>query len=241
MSGGMRLGQRIREFCPRRIWAGLAVVVLLSAVSPNRLRAEQFPQICDEKADFALGIEDYPGAIRLHEKIVRDHPGDALAHYHLGFAYGMSGDHAGELREYLAARQLGLRGWDFLLNLGLLHLDRDDPREAIAVLKEAAGVEPRHAEIHFNLGLAYQRSGEPQRAIAEISESLRLDPAQPDSENELAVLYAETGNLSPARAIWTQLLRTDPDYQPAQRNLAILRTMAYDRSSRLMLSATIPQ
>ena len=44
--------------------------------------------VCDVSADYALGIEDYPEAIRLHENIMRHDPDDALAHYHLGSLMG---------------------------------------------------------------------------------------------------------------------------------------------------------
>ena len=237
MSQREAIGRRTGVFCPLRIWASLTALILLSLICPKRIYAEQFPQICDEKADFALGTEDYSTAIRLHENIVRNHPGDALAHYHLGFAYGMSGDHSAELREYLAARQLGLRNWDFLLNLGLLYLDRDAPSDAIAVLQEAAGVRPQHAEVHFNLALAFERSGQSRRAIGEMLQSLKLDPTNPDSQNELAALYAETGNPSAARAIWAELLLTHPNYEPAQKNLAILQTVANSDLPPVVLSA----
>lgn len=49
--------------------------------------AEQ--QICVIASDSSLGFEDYLEAIRRHVDVVRKHPDNALAHYHLGFALGM--------------------------------------------------------------------------------------------------------------------------------------------------------
>src|SRR5215472_2512445 len=69
-------------------------------------------EICDVDADFALGIEDYRAAIALHRKVLRAHKDSALAHYHLGFAYGMNGRTRDEIDEYLAAAKLGLERWD---------------------------------------------------------------------------------------------------------------------------------
>jgi hypothetical protein len=43
-------------------------------------------QVCDVGADYFLGVEDYSEAIRLHIKVVRMHPDNALAHDHLGVA-----------------------------------------------------------------------------------------------------------------------------------------------------------
>ncbi len=47
--------------------------------------AEGEQQVCDVRADYALGVEDYTEAIRLHAEVLRMHPENALAHYHLGF------------------------------------------------------------------------------------------------------------------------------------------------------------
>lgn len=48
-------------------------------------------QVCDVAADVALGLEDFPTAIALHKRLLQSDKTDALAHYHLGYAYGMVG------------------------------------------------------------------------------------------------------------------------------------------------------
>jgi hypothetical protein len=89
----------------------IAVVIsLLSFWIPNDAiagGAEQ--QVCDASADYSLGIEDYSETIRRNLDVVRKHPDNALAHYHLGFALGMADDRMSELREYQQAEALGLR------------------------------------------------------------------------------------------------------------------------------------
>lgn len=211
------------QLLPRRLAAVLAVLLMLGAARPAFAAASEM--VCDSDADFALGIEDYPAAIRLHQKVLRNSPGDALAHYHLGFAYGLSGDSKAELREYVRAQELGLNNWDFLLNFGLLRLDRGEVYEAVVILTKAAALGPRHAEAHFNLGLAYERAGMQQQAIDEISISLQLNPDQLDAQNELAAVDAEIGKCGAARAIWTRLIQSNPGYEPAAANLATLQGM----------------
>jgi hypothetical protein len=49
-------------------------------------------QACDVSADYSLRVEDYAAAIRLQVELLREHPENALAHYHLGFALGMMGN-----------------------------------------------------------------------------------------------------------------------------------------------------
>ncbi len=218
-----------REIPRIRVWTigFLAILLALVGIQPPTY-AGGTRQICNDDADFALGAEDYESAIHLHEKVLRQNPDDALAHYHLGFAYGMMGDHAAELREYIWAQRLGLNNWDFHLNFGLLRLQRSEYSEAITALTKAVALGPQHAETHFNLGLAYERAGQLQRAAEEVSLSLKLDPGQPDAENELAAIDAEMGNVEAARTIWTELLQADPGYQPALTNLAILHSKTSD-------------
>ena len=83
-------------------------------------------QVCDVDADYSLGVEDYSDAIRRHVEVVRQHPDNALAHYHLGFARGMAEDRAAEIKEYQRAEALGLRSWDLFLNKGLAQLEDGD-------------------------------------------------------------------------------------------------------------------
>ena len=210
----------------RMMWnvaqCGLVAAFLMFATPVRAASSVTSESVCDVSADYALGIEDYPEAIRLHENILRHNPDDALAHYHLGFAFGMSHDPAGELREYERAEQLGLRQWDFFLNLGLLYLENHNTSAAIAALTTATKLGPRHPEAHFNLALAYERAGLLPAAQREILASLNLQPDQPDAQNTLAVVYAEAGDYKDARAVWTELVRVDPDNQLALKNLAAL-------------------
>jgi tetratricopeptide (TPR) repeat protein len=179
-------------------------------------------QVCDPLADYYLGMEDYPQAIRRHEIVVKADPNNALAYYHLGFAYGIIGDHRAELADYQKAVELGLSDWQLFLNMGLLYLDGAQFDNATAVLRIATLLGPYHPETHFNLGLAYDRIGFYPQAEQEILLSLRLDPNQLDARNQLGVIYAEEGNYQRAHEEWKDLAGSNPDYSPARANLVIL-------------------
>jgi len=201
------------------------VVSLLSSAIPNDAiagGAEQ--QVCDVAADYSLGFEDYSEAIRRHVEVVRKHPDNALAHYHLGFTLGMTDDRMSELREYQRAEALGLRSWDFFLNLGLAQLENGDLDAATESLRRAVVIGGDHSESHFNLGLVYERRGMLADAEHEILASLRLNPSQPDPRNLLGVVYAQEGKTVSASLTWNELVRDVPDYEPARTNLAILDT-----------------
>jgi tetratricopeptide (TPR) repeat protein len=180
-------------------------------------------QVCDPLADYFLGMEDYPEAIKRHLAVIKAHPDNALAHYHLGFAYGVTGQHQLELSEYGKAIELGLDDWDLFLNLGLLYLETEQLDTAIKVLRLATVLAPDRPETHFNLGLAYERRGMLRQAEQEMLLAVRLDPDQVDARNSLGVIYAEEGEFSRARGEWQDLAEQAPNYSPAQQNLALLR------------------
>ena len=92
------------------------------------------PLVCNVPADFFLGMEDYPSAIRLDREVLAHDPQNALAHYHLGFACGMVGRRQEELKEYRQAVSLGLTDWTLLLNLGLAYLEQGEPKSAADAL-----------------------------------------------------------------------------------------------------------
>jgi len=173
-------------------------------------------------ADYSLGIEDYSAAIRLHGDLVRKHPDNALAHYHLGFALGMADNRMSEIREYQEAEALGLRSWDLFLNLGLAQLENGDLDAATESLRRAVVLGGDHSESHFNLALVDERRGMLADAEHEAFEALRLNPGQPDARNLLGVVYAQRGETATASLIWSELARDMPDYEPARKNLAIL-------------------
>jgi len=179
-------------------------------------------EICDVNADFALGLENYPASIGLHRKFLRTHNDNALAHYHLGFAYGMTGHSTDEIVEYLTAARFGLHKWDLYLNLGLAYLGQNDGPEAIETLQTAVSFGPDHPEAHFNLAIAYERSNRLLDALQQITASLLLAPLDPDEHNTKAIICAKAGDLVCAREEWTHLVQVAPYYTPATVNLTIL-------------------
>jgi tetratricopeptide (TPR) repeat protein len=209
-----------------------ALLVFSSAIAsgPPARKADRL--VCDVAADKALAAQDYPTAIELHRKLLRLGKNNALAHYHLGFAYGIIGNVSEEISEYRTAIGLGLKVWDLFLNLGLAYYDQHDLNGATAALGTAVLLGPEHAETHFNLAVIYEKESRLPEALQEITRTLVLEPKDLDAANTHAIISARMGNLLDARDIWTQLVRTAPDYAPARSNLAILnRSCAGDCAS----------
>jgi tetratricopeptide (TPR) repeat protein len=192
------------------------------AVFAATISASSDDQVCDPLADYYLGMEDYSDAIRRHQIVIQEQPDNALAYYHLGFAYGATGDHSKELTNYRKAVELGLSDWRLFLNMGLLYAQAGHLDEASRLLQLATLLGPYRPETHFNLGLVDERLGMYQQAQQEMLLSLRLDPNQDDARNTLGVVYAEEGNYERAYQEWHDLVRANPQYAPARANLAIL-------------------
>jgi Flp pilus assembly protein TadD len=205
-----------------RITFGAVILVLSLGIASRASTAEVEEQVCDVRADYALGVEDYSEAIRLHVEVLRKHPDSALAHYHLGFAEGMMGNRTTELREYQRAATLGLRNWDLFLNMGLALLENGDLDAATDSLRRAVLLGPDHSESHYNLALAFERRGLLADAEREMLASLRLNPNKPDAQNSLGVIFAEEGKTARASLLWRELVREAPDYEPARNNLELL-------------------
>lgn len=205
-----------------RIAFASAILLLLLGIARNASADGSEQQVCDVGADYALGVENYPEAVRLHAEVVRKRPDDALAHYHLGFAEGMMGNRTAELKEYQRAAALGLGNWDLFLNLGLAELENGDLDAATDSLRRAVLLGEDHPESHFNLALVYERRGLLADAEREMLASLRLNPRQPDARNSLAVIYAEERKSVRAAMVLRELVRETPDYEPARKNLALL-------------------
>jgi len=207
---------------PNRLAFAAAILLLSLSATGIASAGGSKRQVCDVRADYALGVEDYTEAIRLHTRILRKYPDDALAHYHLGFAQGMIGNRMAEDREYQRAAELGLRYWDLFLNMGLAQLENDQLDAATQSLRQAVLLGADHFESHFNLALVYAQRGLLADAERETLASLRLNPRQPDALNSLGVIYAEEGQTDRAAIVWRELLREVPNYEAARTNLALL-------------------
>jgi len=199
----------------------IAAFVVVAIIGSARAGAAD-REICDASADLALEFEDYQAAIELHRNILHAHPKDALAHYHLGFAYGMAGNREKEIGEYRTAAAMGLNQWDLFLNLGLAYYEQQGWPAATAAFERAVQLGPDQSQAHLNLALAYDKGHRLSEALLEVTASRYLAPGCIDAINTNAVICAEMGNVLCARDLWAALVQTVPEYAPARTNLAIL-------------------
>ena len=165
-------------------WSGLALslaaLCLGAGCSKGILHKRPKPGkiwTCDKEADKAALREDYETSILLHQAFLKREPGNGLAMYHIGYAYGRMGDHLKEVSCYEKAIALGFKTDHIFFNLGMVYGELNQTEKSIHAFKKAIKIDPRHLDARLNLGILYSEMGEFQKAREQLHKILEIDPA----------------------------------------------------------------
>jgi tetratricopeptide (TPR) repeat protein len=200
----------------------MASLFLGAGCARREVREEPVPAkrwTCNREADEALKRHDYREGIRLHLKFLEEEPGNALALYHLGYAYGHTGDHEREVFFYERAASLGFEEDHIFFNLGMAYGELNRIEEAIKAFQKALDLDPHSADNHFGLALAYQRSVADRQAEEEFLKAIEIDPAHVDARLYLSMLYADRGEMEKAASQLRDILKIDPSNSGAREFL----------------------
>jgi tetratricopeptide (TPR) repeat protein len=201
----------------------LAMVML--AACATRMPPPEAPPQCDPVADEAVRQGDWELALKEHQRVVREQPGNCLACYHLGFIWGQLGDREKEVRFYEAAIDCGYTDDDRLFfNLGMAYTERGDSRRALAALERAAGLNADNPDNFFGLGVANQLAGRQAEAEAALLDALRLDDGHADARLALIRLYLDQGRWEDARRQLERIKPGDPGYETASELRQLLES-----------------
>ena len=131
---------------------------------------------------------------------VKNNPGSAEAHYHLGTALKDKGDLAAARREWESALRIDPANSDSLTQMGTLAAMKGDLRSAeryyaIALLSPNGKADPDKSMAHYNLGKIYEIWGLPQKALQQYEQFIQVVPMtyleyKPDAEQRIARLRA---------------------------------------------------
>jgi len=189
--------------------------------SPSKIQA-----VCDREADLHLQKGNWDKAIESHERIVHEKPDLAIAHYHLGYAYGFKGRHDREIEEYERAIQLGLKKFDLFYNLGMAYAEHlRDYDKALEAFKQAERMDTKNDEIHYALGLAYWFKESESEAVAELMKAVNLNPRHIEAQSLLGEIYFRRRQYDFAKAAWDRVLEIDPDNEMARKRLEEIRDL----------------
>ncbi|MEO0086420.1 MAG: tetratricopeptide repeat protein [candidate division WOR-3 bacterium] len=101
-------------------------------------------------------------------------------------------------------------------------LRRDEPREAIRILKQALLEDRDSAEVWHLLANAYTVLADWPRAMDAFRHALRLRPDSAETYNNMGIAYTRMGDVSQAAAAFEAALEHQPDYYQAHFNLGNL-------------------
>jgi tetratricopeptide (TPR) repeat protein len=103
--------------------------------------------------------------------------------------------------------------------LGVLVLQRGQPRQAVELIERAIAGKPAAAVFHGNLGEAYRACGELPRAAASYQTALRLQPEAADVALNLGTLLMQVGRPTEAMSLFHHALVHQPNFATAHNNL----------------------
>ncbi|KPK30737.1 MAG: hypothetical protein AMK69_02630 [Nitrospira bacterium SG8_3] len=175
--------------------------------------------ICDRGADDAMSRYDYEAGISLHERLLEKQPENALALYHLGYAYGRTEDHLKEAFYYEKAVALGFTSDQIYFNLGMAYGELNHMEKSIAAFKKALEINPDSADYHFELAMAYLVVMDKKPAEEEFLKVIRIDQGNVEARLLLSSLYIESGELQKAAQQIREILKIDPANEEAQKIL----------------------
>jgi len=174
---------------------------------------------CDKAADDATKRHDYEAAIILHHSFLEKKPGNGLALYHLGYAYGQTGNHMKEVFYYEKAIALGLKEDGIFFNLGMASVELDKIEKSIRAFKKALDINPDSADSHFGLATAYRMDLDYNLAVEEFLKAIKIDPEHLEARLYLSVLYTDMGELQKAAEQLRKILNVDPTNARARKFL----------------------
>jgi len=131
---------------------------------------------CDKEADEAMLRQDYEGSILLHQRFLQEKPGNGLAMYHLGFAYGQIEDHMNEVSYYEKAISLGFNRNHIFFNLGMAYGELNQTDNSIRAFEKALNNDPGNLDARLHLSMLYADMGDMQKAREQLHRILEMDP-----------------------------------------------------------------
>jgi len=151
-------------------------------------------------------------------------PGKARAHFNLAHARSERGDQEGALAEYreaMAHARDGTVDWgDLARNMGASLLEARHLDEAATLLRVAAVIDPRNAQVENNLAIALLHKGDLGRAAEHARRSVALDPRDAPAHNTLGQVLFRRAEYGAALDEFSTAVGLDPDLLPALNNLA---------------------
>ena len=136
---------------------------------------------------------------------------------------------------YKSALEFDPQSAGALVNLGTIHFNAHDWKDAERYYREALQADPEYALAHFDLANLYDERGDRNKALEHYLAALRISPNYADAHYNLALLYQGSDQHMKAVRHWTEYLKLDPASNwstIARRELSKLRAVTVVPGSR---------
>jgi tetratricopeptide (TPR) repeat protein len=120
--------------------------------------------------------ERYAEAEPYFQAVLRTDPGNAAAHFNLGYTFDKRGQFEKAIEAFREATRLNPkidRAW---YGMGLSHAALGQHEEAAKALHEAATLQPMNPHAWYQLGMAYHMLHRPEKVDEVVMHLLRFDP-----------------------------------------------------------------
>ena len=140
-----------------------------------RLRPD-FLRPTNQIAYLLASLERFSEAEPYFQAVLRADPGNAVAHFNLGFTFDKRGQFEKAIHEFREATRLNPkidRAW---YGLGIAHAHLGQHREAAEALEQAATLQPMNHHAWYQFGMALHATGNRERFDQVVMHLLRFDP-----------------------------------------------------------------
>ena len=153
---------------------------------------------CTNRIAYILaGLERYAEAEPYFKAVLQADPGNAVAHFNLGYTYDKRGMFEKAIEAFGTATRLNPRIDRAWYGLGLAHAALGKHEDAAKALHEAATLQPMNPHAWYQLGMAYHNLHNREKVNEVVMHLLRFDPKMTrrlivDAErNDLAYLVKD--------------------------------------------------
>ncbi len=181
----------------RALCASVAILSFLSAQTPLDL------------AQKALQAKDYPEAAKQLEQHLAAHKDDVRAWFNLAYAQTLTGDKTAAIASYVSTLALDPKLFQAHMNLAILLLEANRPKEALPHLGAAVEAQPKNARACLLYAEGLLRAGDRAGARREYDNTLALDPQSAAALRGSGRLALEEKNLPLAERQLNRALELD--------------------------------
>lgn len=148
----------------------------IAAYREATLAKPDFLRPANRIAYLLASLDRFAEAESYFQAVLRANPGNAVAHFNLGFTHDKRGQYDKAIQEFREATRLNPkidRAW---YGLGLAYAQLGRHREAAEALEQAATLQPMNHHAWYQFGMALHATGNTARFEQVVMHLLRFDP-----------------------------------------------------------------